>query len=58
MILVLVQLFVNTTGSGTDLTLSGDIQSQGSSVARLREIEFDTQIVGPDESLIISRQPH
>ena len=38
-----------TTGSGTDLTLSGDIQAQGSSsVARLREIEFDTQIVGPD----------
>ena len=37
-----------TTGSGTDLNLSGDLQVQGTnSVARLREIEFDTQIVGP-----------
>jgi len=37
-----------TTGSGTDLTLSGDLEVQGgSSVARIREIEFDQQIVGP-----------
>ena len=37
-----------TTGSGTDLTLSGDFTCQGgSSVARIREIEFDQQIVGP-----------